>query len=86
MIVKVEIKGERAIISGPPGSDLATFEESATRLRCRFLPCERGDVVGYFDADTTVMGQPPADADPSIQAVTAEVFEIKNRIVPKVLW
>jgi hypothetical protein len=85
MIVKIEIRGDKAYVSGPPDSGFASFEESATRLRRRFAEAayQTGDLVGYFDADTAVLGASTKPEDKSIQPQIAEVFEIKNRVYPK---
>ena len=84
MIVKIVIKGERAVISGPPGSQVSPFEESAARLRCRFV--EGGDAIGFFEADTRRMGESTKPDDPSIKPATIDVFEIKNRVYPEKVW
>jgi hypothetical protein len=84
MIIKVEIRGARAYISGPPGSRFSSYEESAARVRPKFV--EKGDAVGYFEADTVVLGESRKPEDPDIRPITAEVFEIKNRVRPSERW
>jgi len=83
-MVRIEIRGERALVTAQPGSGIAPFEESAARLRCKFV--ERGDAIGYFDADTSVMGGSTKPEDESIRPATVEVFEIKDRVYPSVPW
>lgn len=85
MIVKVEIRGTRAIISGEPGSEFAPFEETSTRLRHRFAEGGKSEtLVGYFAAENNVVGE--ADAACKCDPVLAEVFEIGERVYPKKTW
>ena len=84
MMVKVEIRGDRAFVSGPPGSKVSTFEASATRLRSRFAeqPDASGRLVGYFEADERVLGE-SMDPKLKLEPRLADVFEIGNRVHPK---
>jgi hypothetical protein len=82
MIVKIHIKGDRALVTPQPDSKLPPFEESAARLRCRFA--EQGEeLIGFFEGKTSTIGE---SRDSSLRPVTARVFEVGNRIWPKETW
>lgn len=85
MIVKVEIRGERAVITGEPGSGFASFEESAARFRPRFKEAATGadPLIGYFGAELRVLGE---SKDAAVHPLLADVFEIKDRVHPKERW
>jgi hypothetical protein len=87
MIVKVVVVGQRALVSGPPGSSLAAFEASATRVRCRFTepPDAEGRLVGYFHADDRVLGEAESEEYKG-KTRLAEVFEIGDRVYPREAW
>jgi len=82
MIVKVQIVGDRALVTGQPGSGVA-FEESAARLRVRFGPAEAQPHVGYFVAEIRNEG---ASDDPTVTPVLAEICDVGERVRPKETW
>ena len=89
MIVKIEIEGDRAVLSTHPSEKPGVNQvESAGRLRCRFVERGARRMVGFFLADeATASIVTLVDGVETPSSVPLDILEIGDRVpTPKEAW